>query len=166
MTSVERPPKHHELVGILLAVFTVTTFALAGLFAYSYATYSNDVAVSVHGMVRVTSGYGSPYVVELFTPSPLGSFHLDSVTPVEPLLNNESIAYYSLVVVAGQHYNIGAELEASQQNVPHNCALGGEFIPNCTACGNSGVDIPSGVKDFFYNITITPADCPQFNSTS
>ena len=124
---------------IVLFGTIVVAVVFAGLFTYAYITYSNDIAVKVHGMVTVANNYGSPYGVDLFTNVPQLPFYAESVTPVVPLIDNNSTAYYP------------------SKGAPDNCALAPRSLPSCTVCQAPSVQIPFATTDFSYNIVVS---CP------
>jgi hypothetical protein len=141
-------------VKIVLSAAIIVAVVFAGLFAYAYFTYSNDIAVKVHGIVIVANGYGSPYDVDLYTNAPPPSFHVESATPVDPVLLNNSAAYYSVIVISGHEYNIDVSVSAPGKGAPADCALEPR-LPDCTVCQASSIQIPFATTDYSHNITVT-----------
>jgi hypothetical protein len=139
-----------------LTAMAVVAVVFAGLFTYAYVAYSSDIAVTVHGMVRVANGYGSPYMVDFFTNAQQLPFHEESATIVTPL-NDNSTAYFSVVVISGHEYNIIVTVSAPGKGAVNNCALVLRNLPGCTICLAPRVPVPFATTDYNYNITVA---CP------
>ncbi len=157
MSSAVSSSANARRIMIVLFGTIVVAVVFAGLFTYAYITYSNDIAVKVHGMVTVANNYGSPYGVDLFTNVPQLPFHAESVTPVVPLIDNNSTAYYSMIVISGHEYNILVTISAPSKGAPDNCALAPRSLPSCNVCQAPSVQIPFATTDFSYNIVVS---CP------
>jgi len=145
-----------QKVKIILSLLTVSV-VIASVFIGLFAFYSSDIAVTVHGVTTVANSYGSPFAVELITNTQQLPFHADVFTPVNPLLSNNLMAYYSLVAFSGHDCNIFVTVSAFGTTPLNNCSPSLRDLPGCTVCLGSMVRIPFGATDFSYDFVVT---CP------